>query len=480
MTLPSPQKGQRFDPRTRHLLDQPVVWTLLWMAAPNALVMLSQMGIGLVEVYFLARLGVDVLAGVSLVFPVFSLVGALSQGAVGGGVVTAIARSLGRGDRDRADRLAWYAMMIAVGLGLLTSALTLGFGPLFYVAMGARGKALSAALTYSHLIFSGAILIWAFNLLLATIRGTGNMMLPLAVVCGGALVLFFLSPLLIFGFGPLPSLGVLGAALAILLYYAIGSLIFVSYLWGRYGVLRPAVRPPSLEWEIIREILRVGALSAIVSSTTNLTIAVITGFVGSAGVEALAGYGAAARLEFILVPLSYGIGGPAGIMIGTNVAAAQPARALRVAWTAVLMAGLITEAIGLAASVWPYAWIGAFSDDPRVLATGAVYLRTVGPVFGFFGVGYALYCAGQGTGQMEWPVVGACLRAALAVLGGALCLQMGAGPQWIFVAVSVGMASFGCVALPGLILRKGFELRAPAAHLAHGVVACEWSNPGDA
>ena len=466
MTSAVSRTEERFDRRTRQLLDHPVLPTLLRMAIPNVLVMFSQMTIGLVEVYFLARLGVDVLAGVSLVFPMFSLVGALSQGAVGGGVVTAIARSLGRGDHDRADRLAWYAMAIAAGLGLLTTVLVLGFGPRFYAAMGARGKSLSAAMKYSHLVFSGAVLIWAFNLLLATVRGTGNMMLPVAVVCGGALVILPLSPLLIFGFGPLPALGVVGAALAILLYYAVGTLIFASYLWGGYGVLRPAFRPPALEWDPIREILRVGAFSAIVSSTTNLTIAVVTGFVGSAGVEALAGYGAGARLEFILVPLSYGIGGPAGIMIGTNVGAGQPARALRVAWMTVLLAGLATETIGLAASSWPSLWIGAFSDDPRVLATGAAYLRTVGPTFGFFGIGYALYCAGQGTGQMEWPVAGACLRAALAVLGGALCIHLGAGPQWIFVAVSVGMASFGCLALPGLILKKGFVPRSTPGHLA--------------
>ena len=131
----------------------------------------------------------------------------------------------------------------------------------------------------------------------------------------------------------------------------------------------------------------------------------------------------------------------------------------------VLLAGLATETIGLAASFWPNLWISAFSDDPRVLATGAIYLRTVGPMFGFFGIGYALYCAGQGTGQMGWPVVGACLRAALAVLGGALCLHIEAGPQWIFVAVSVGMASFGCLALPGLILKKGFVARRTPGYL---------------
>jgi putative MATE family efflux protein len=452
----------QFDRRTRQMLDGPVVPTLLKMAIPNALVMFAQLAIALVEIYFLARLGVDVLAGVSLVFPVLAWVGAVSQGAVGGGVVTAIARALGRGDRELADKLVWCALVLAVALGLLTTVVILWIGPRFYTGMGAQGDSLSAALTYSHLVFSGAILIWTFNLLLAAVRGTGNMMLPMVVVCGGAVVLVPLSALLIFGYSWVPAVGVTGGAIAVLLYYAVGSLIFIFHLWGRRGVLRPSFVPPRLEWRPVLEILRVGGLSAIVSSTTTLTIAIITGFVASAGVEALAGYGAGARLEFLLVPLSYGIGGPAGIMIGTNIGAGRTDRALRVAWTTVLLAGLTAEAIGLAAAIWPEVWIGAFSRDSAVIAAGSDYLRTVGPMFGFFGIGYAMYCVGQGTGGMRWPVAGACVRAAVAIVGGLSCLHVGAGVHWIFLAVALGMGSFGCLALPGLIRQSGFGLNETA------------------
>jgi Na+-driven multidrug efflux pump len=456
------RQPSQFDRRTRQLLDAPIVPTLLRMAIPNVLVMFAQLAIALVEIFFLARLGVDVLAGVSLVFPVLSWIGAVSQGAVGGGVVTAIARALGRGDRELADKLVWCALTLAVALGLLTTIVILWIAPRFYAGVGAQGASLSAALTYSHVIFSGAILIWTFNLLLAAVRGTGNMMLPMVVVCGGAVAIIPLSALLIFGYSWVPAFGVTGGAIAILLYYAVGSFIFIFHLWGRNGVLRPSYMPPRLPWRAILEILRVGGLSAIVSSTTNLTIAIITGFVASAGVEALAGYGAGARLEFLLVPSSYGIGGPAGIMIGTNIGAGRIDRALRVAWTTVLLAGLTAEAIGLAAAIWPDVWIGAFSRDPGIIAIGSDYLRTVGPMFGFFGIGYAMYCVGQGTGGMRWPVAGACVRAVLAVLGALSCLHVGAGVHRIFLAVAVGMASFGCLALPGLIKQSGFGLNETA------------------
>ena len=442
------------DRRTRVLLEAPVLSTLLKMAAPNMLVMLAQMSIGLVEVYFVARLGVDALAGASLVFPMLSLISAVSQGAVGGGVVTAIARALGRGQRGQANQLVWYAVAIAAVFGLLTSAIILSAGPLFYRAMGAEGESLVVATTYSSIVFGGSILIWAFNLRLAAVRGPGNLLLPVGIVCGGMLILLPLSPILIFGLGPLPAFGVAGAATAVLLYYAGGSLCFALFLWGGGGTLRPSAMPPRLSWAPFREILRVGGMSALVSATTHLTIAIITAYVGTAGVTALAGYGAGARLEFILVPLSYGIGGPAGILIGTNVGAGESGRALRTAWITVLLSALATEAIGVAAATWPSVWIGSFSNDPAVLAIGTTYLRTVGPLFGFFGIGYALYCAGQGTGRMGWPVAGAVTRAAIAVVGGAAAIRVGASLEHIFMAVSLGMMSFGLFSLPGLFYRS--------------------------
>lgn len=464
----APSSPADIDARTRILLEGPLLRILLKLAVPNAVVMVTQISVPLAEMYFIAGLSVDALAGVSEVFPVLSLVGALSQGAVGGGVVSALARTLGRGRRTEASTLVWYAVAIAILLGLITTAIILGLGPIFYRAMGAHDLSLDAAVTYSNLIFSGAVLIWLFNLLLAVIRGTGNLFVPVIVVCGGALVLLPLLPVLILGFGPIPGFGVIGGAIGILIYYVAGCLTLVAYLWGHRGVLRPPTRPPALQFRPIWEILRVGGMSGLVSATTNITLAIITGFVGTYGVEALAGYGAASRLEFMLVPLSYGIGGPAGILIGTNIGAGDTGRALRAAWMGTSIAVLTAETIGLLAACWPMVWLGAFSRDPAVLATGSAYLRTVGPFFGFFGMGYALYCAGQGTGRMAWPAAGAVVRAGIAILGGALALRVNGSLDGIFLAAGLGMATFGCLSLPGLILRIGYggKRRPPAGHPA--------------
>jgi Na+-driven multidrug efflux pump len=159
------------------------------------------------------------------------------------------------------------------------------------------------------------------------------------------------------------------------------------------------------------------------------------------------------------VPLTYGIGGPASILIGTSVGAGDSQRALRTAWIATAFAVLLAQAIGLAAATAPHWWLASFSSNPIVLATGAEYLRTTGPFFGFFGLGYALYCVGQGTGRMEWPVAGAMVRAVIAIGGGLLAVRSGADLKGIFLAAGVGMAAFGLLSLPALAWQAGKKSR---------------------
>src|SRR5262249_27377172 len=195
-----------------------------------------------------------------------------------------------------------------------------------------------------------AIPLWLFNSFAAVIRGTGNMFFPAAVITAGAVVLIPFSPLLIFGFGPLPQLGIAGGAAAVVLYYSIGSVIFAAYIWSGRGVLKPSLIPPRLTWAPMRDILRVGAASSVVSLSTNISIAVATGLAGLVSPAAVAGYGTGARLEYLLIPLVFGLGAPMAAMVGTSIGAGLHDRALRVAWTGAAIAGGLTGAIGLAAA----------------------------------------------------------------------------------------------------------------------------------
>jgi putative MATE family efflux protein len=439
MATPAPAMS----PRTKLLLEGPILRTLLRLAGPNVAVMVIQGGIGALESYYVAGLGTNALAGVSLVFPVVMAMQMMSAGAMGGGVSSAIARALGGGRKADAQALVWHAIWIAVVFGALFTGIALGIGPWMYAAMGGRGDALSAALTYSAIVFLGSIPLWMFNTLANVLRGTGNMVIPAVVTLSTAFIPIALSPAMIYGWGPIPRLGVAGAGFAIVLYYTAGVVWLAAYLASGRAVLSLAWRGVSLKWARFWEILRVGLTASLGSFLTNFTIILVTGFVGAFGTAAIAGYGIGARLEYMQIPLIFGFGAALVAMVGTNIGAGQFERAHRIAWIGASLAGSVTLTIGGLAALFPLGWAGLFSSDPAVLEAATGYLHIVGPGYGFLGFGLALYFASQGAGRMGWPLAAGTIRMGVAVIGAWLVVhQFGAGLHGIFMALLVAMLLF--------------------------------------
>ncbi|RYF24585.1 MAG: MATE family efflux transporter [Comamonadaceae bacterium] len=433
------------DPRTRRILEAPLAPLLLRMAAPNVLIMVAQAAAGLIETWFIGRLGTDALAGMALVFPIVMLMQMTSGGAMGGGIASAIARALGRRDRAEAEAFAWAGLLIGAGFGLFFTVALWWGGEALYRSMGGEGASLAAALTYSHTVFAGAVLIWLFNSLAAVVRGTGNMAVPAKVVTVGTLLLIPVSPVLIFGWGPVPAMGIAGGALALVLYYLGGTVALWVYLRSSASLLRLTRAGLQLRGVLFSVILRVGLLGAVSTVATNLTIGIATGLSGHFGPAAIAGYGTASRLEYLLVPLVFGLGAPLVTIVGTCMGAGHTERALRATWIGAAVAFGLTEAIGLAAALFPAAWLGLFGQDPAMLEAGTQYLRIVGPVYGFFGLGLALYFASQGAGRLAWPVGGNLARLLVAGLGGWWALQAGAGLAMVFAAQAAALVVYGAL-----------------------------------
>ena len=430
-----PARVAAVDPRTHELLHGEIVPTLLRLAWPNILVMLAQASTGLIETWWVSHLGTDALAGMALVFPIVMLMQMVSAGAMGGGISSAVARALGAGRRDEADALVLHAIIVNVALGAFFSTLMLLFGRWIYSALGGTGGELQTALSYSNVIFAGNILLWLMNALASVIRGTGNMLVPALVICAGVVFLVPLSPCLIFGVGPFPRLGVAGAGLAVVLFYAAGTVVLLWYIFSGRNVAR--FRLTRLRWPLFRDILAVGAVAAVTSLQTNVTVALATGLVASAsGTDAVAGYGTGVRLEYLLIPVIFGLGAPLVAFVGTNMGAKQERRALRIALIGGAMAFVISETLGLIAALWPRAWLALFSPDPLVIETGSTYLRIVGPTYGFFGLGMALYFASQGAARLFWPLMTGFLRVIIAIGVGWLALYLTGSLNWLFAALA--------------------------------------------
>jgi putative MATE family efflux protein len=406
--------------------------------------MVVQAAVTTLDAVFVGWLGPAALAGVSLVYPLVMLMQTMSAGGMGGGVASAVARALGAGRRAEAQALAAHAVVIALVMASLFSAGLLLGGPALYAAMGGTGEALGAAVTYSRVLFGGAVAVWLVNTLASIVRGTGTMALPAGVMAGAAVLYVALAPALVTGWGPFPRLGVAGTATANLVAFGLAALVLAVYLASPRSPVRLTFRGLRFRGTRFWEILRVGAPGSLNTVLTNLTVVLMTALVGPHGTAALAGYGMAARLEYLQIPLVFGLGSALVAMVGTNVGAGQILRAERVAWTGAGLAACVTGAIGLAAAVVPHAWLGLFTADPHAQAVGATYLRIVGPAYGFFGLGLALYFASQGAGRLAWPLTAGAARLTIAAAGGWLGgYVLGGGLPGVFVAMTLALVALG-------------------------------------
>jgi len=467
--IPPATEAQRLDPRTRILLEAPILPTLLRLAWPNIAVMLVMASTGLIETWWVSRLGTNALAGIALVFPLYMMMQMLSAGAMGGGISSAIARALGGGRRDDADALVLHAIVINLAIGSVCSVLGLVFGPALYRVLGGDGASLDAALAYSDVVFAGMVLVWLMNALASVIRGGGNMWLPSFSICAGVVLLVPLSPCLIFGVGPFPRLGIAGAGVAVVATTALTTLALGWYIAAGHSIAR--FHWARLRWRLSADILRVGAVASISTFQTNLTVLLTTALVGVAsGPAAIAGYGTGNRLEFMLVPLVFGLGAPLVALVGTNIGAGQKKRALKIALTGGIIAFALSETIGIAAAIWPTAWLGLFDDDPRMLEAGAAYLRHVGPAFGFFGLGLSLYFASQGAGRLLWPLSAGLVRLVIAVGGGWLAFSLIGTVDAVFATLAAALVTYG-IMLSGAVA-SGVWFRRPLGEVfANGIFA---------
>lgn len=428
--------------RRATLLEAPITPTLARLAAPNLLQVGAQTAVSVAETYFIGQLGTAALAGVALVFPLIMLMQMTSAGAMGGGISSAVARALGGRQTERAAALAWHALLIAIVMGGLFTVAALAGGRILYASLGARGDVLTYALAYSDLIFAGAILFWLMNSLSSVMRGAGDMRTPAMVNVIGAVFTIAISPALIFGVGRFEGFGMRGAAAALLLFYAAGSLyLLVQLLRGRVGIR--LVRHP-FAWPLALDILKVGAVACLHAMLINSAVLIATSFVAVHGDAALAGYGIGARLEYLQIPIAFGFGAALVAMVGTNVGAGQLPRARRIAWIGGLVCGAIAGTIGLVTALAPDLWAGLYTTEPAVLEPARRYLRIVGPAYAFLGFGMGVYFAFQGTGRMVWPIGCVTVRIALIAIGCAVAARLFVGSlDALFAVMALALVVFG-------------------------------------
>ena len=359
---------------------------LVTQTTPMVLGVAALMSIGLVDAYFVGQLGPTQLAAISFIFPITVALTSMGVGVMVG-INSVVARALGEGSRERAEELANLGMIFAVALGAVMGlAIYLLEAPLFAL-MNADSDTLPFIRAYMRPFALGFPLLMALMGVNGTLRGQGEARKTSYVSFSYAAANWVLDPILITGAFGSDGFGVAGAAYATLIGWAI------AVLFGVWLIRRTALRfalDRALRADDRRESLialtRVAGPAAFSSSINPLGLAVLTALIAVEGQSAVAGFGAAGRLQsFAVVPL-LGLSGSIGAIVGQNWGASQPDRAR----SAMRYAFGFCLAYGLAVAVLLYAFAdrfaAIFTDDPAVIDQFALYITIAAWGYGGFGL----------------------------------------------------------------------------------------------
>ena len=441
-SLPKPSAS-----RTRLLLEGAIVSTLLRLAAPNIIVNVVLIAVtATVDAHFVGHIGPSALAGISLVFPLIMLMQQMANSSMGGAIASAIARAIGAGRHADASALVIHGIVIAVGMAVIFASVLLIGGPTIYTLMGGTGEARAAALEYSNVIFAGALAYWLLSTLTSAVRGAGQAIVLAVVYLAAEALHIVLVPVLMFGVGPLPPLGITGAGIATVASFTAASVVLAWYIATGRTPIRLSLRDVQFDRRLFVEILRVGAPMSLQPVLNNLALATLTGFVATLGAAQLAGFGVAVRLEYLLYPLAFGLGAGVIAMVGTNIGAGNFARAERIAWTAAMLANGVTGCIGLFGATAPDIWISLFTNDPEVHVLAAGYLVISCLAYPFLGLGLTLASAFQAAGRPMWPLLGITSRALVVAVGGWFAVHLARGDlSYLAVVAASGLIAYGVI-----------------------------------
>jgi putative MATE family efflux protein len=390
-------------PARAALLEGDVAATLRSMTLTSAAGMLAMIATSLVDTYWVSRLGTAQLAAISFAFPLESLVMNVGLGLMIG-TSTAVARATGTGDSARAARLTTHAVVLAVGfVALLAGAGYLWHAPLFR-ALGADAATLAQLSGYVRTWCVGIVFMMVPLVVNGALRAVGDAQTPMRVMLLGACLTALLDPLFIFGAGPVPAMGLRGAATASLCARVLVSLT-VLVVMARRGLLDRTLPSRAELGDSVRTILRVGGPAILTNALGPLAVTLVTGIVASHGAAALAGYGTGARVDALVMIAPFALSGALSPFVGQNWAAhlrKRVAIGVRGSVRFVLVWGVLC-AVALLAGAEPIA--ARFSDDPDVRTALVTYLRTIP-------VGYA-FLAAVGVASSVFNAVDQALRSTM-------------------------------------------------------------------
>lgn len=438
---------------------------LVTQTLPMIFAVAAVMSIGLVDSYFIGQLGSQELAAISFIFPITMALSSLGVG-VSVGINSVIARSLGEGDTQRAARRANFGLAFAITMGILLAGLLLALiDPLFRL-MQAPPELMPLIRAYMVPFAAGFPLLMGIMGVNGVLRGQGEAKRTSMISLTYASLNWVLDPILITGAFGIGGFGIAGAAYASIAGYAV-ALVFGLYLVNSTPLpLNPKLLKDSDLGASFKAILSVAGPASFSNAINPIGLSVLTALIASQGQAAVAGFGAAGRLQsFAVVPL-LALSSSIGAIVGQNWGARKPERSQR----AMLWAGIFATGYGLVLAVVLFAageWFADFfTEDPAVIAAFASYLSIA--AWGYAGYGVLIISNGalNGVGRAGTALVQSFARVFLVMLPVAWLLRPSWGAEAIFAAELAANVIGGTVA--GIVVWRVLRAGTPQSAVAHG------------
>jgi putative MATE family efflux protein len=440
---------------TRHdFTALPVRRAVLLLAIPMVAEMLMESLFSLADIFWVSKLGAAATATVVLTESMLVIVYSFAMGLSMGGAAI-VARRIGEKDPSGAARAAVQAIGLGLGLAVVVGIVGALAGHRLLAAMGAGPEVVALGGRFSRTMLGGSVTVILLFMINAAFRGAGDPAIAMRTLWLANGINIVLGPVLVFGVGPFPAMGVTGAAIATTIGRGIGVVYQVCALAAGRGNL--AVRREHLRFDraVQATILRLsgtGIFQILIATTSwvGLTV-VVTGF----GSLAVAGYGIATRIVMFALMPSFGMANAAATLVGQNLGAGRPERAEQAVWRASFYNLIFLGSVGLLFIAFGNVIVGAFSPDPVIVGYGTNALRIISAGFLLYAFGMVVTQSFNGAGDTRTPTLINlfCFWLLELPVAWLLAKPLGLGPKGVFIAVLIGFSTMAIVA--SLLFRRG-------------------------
>jgi putative MATE family efflux protein len=432
----------------------PVGRAVLLLAIPMVLEVALESVFAVTDIFFVSRLGASAVAAVGITESLLAIVYALAMG-LGIGATAVVARRIGEKDHEGAARSAVQAVVLALIVSVVLGAAGAAAAPDLLRLMGAPPEVIETGLGYARVMLGGEAVIIVLFVVNALFRGAGDAAIAMRVLWLANAINIVLGPCLVFGVGPLPELGVTGAAVGTTIGRGVGAAYALWRLASPGGRIPVGRRHIGLDPALMAQMIRLSGTATLQMLIGTASWIGLVRIIATFGADALAGYTVGVRVVIFALLPSWGMSNAAATMVGQALGAKDPARAEEAVWKAGFYNMLFLGAIGLLFVVAAEPIVRLFTSDPAVLPYGTSCLRIVASGFLFYAYGMVLTQAFNGAGDTwtpTWLNLGVFWLFEIP-LAWALAVPLGWGPQGAFAAIAIAFSALAVVS--ALIFRRG-------------------------